>query len=235
MRIDDAEEPSGVAAVRVAADDIMEVTMVDDPEAYGVRIRFDDVAAACHAWSLGLVAWHRNQRPDRWAEHPTAPDGLGLPTNELVTGLVAAALYATVRAEGLDSATDGSLVHGAPLEPPLNLLQDSVRYRIPRDLLAPISVTDDHPSAAVVTALSTLFDGYDTKANRRQNKVLRPAQKVLLDHLGEVPGPRWEGASSKDVLGLLLGGGFVPTVAHRITAVTDEGTAQAAYGKRHHP
>ncbi|GGU51414.1 hypothetical protein [Streptomyces violascens] len=150
-----------------------------------------------------------------------------------MAGLAAAALYATVRAEGLDSATDGSLVHRAPLEPPLNLLQDSVRYRIPRDLLAPISIANDHPSADVVTALSTLFDEYDTEANRRQNEVLRLAQKVLLDHLGEVPVPRWEGASSKDVLGLLAGGGFVPTVAHRITAVTDEGTAQAAYDERH--
>ncbi|GGU51407.1 hypothetical protein [Streptomyces violascens] len=42
-------EPSGVAEVRVAVDDIMEVTMVEDPEAYGVRIRFDDVAVACRA------------------------------------------------------------------------------------------------------------------------------------------------------------------------------------------
>ncbi|WP_405842468.1 hypothetical protein OG528_29295 [Streptomyces platensis] len=108
---EDPESAPGNKREIVPTEALRRTTREETLEVLGLQTRFESVWDACERWAQTLLWWHQDTHPEVW---PTEnPDGRA----PVVTALMTAALFDTVRQRGLDEPDDGSSVHLAPLLP----------------------------------------------------------------------------------------------------------------------
>ncbi|MFB7630475.1 hypothetical protein ACFC0M_05930 [Streptomyces sp. NPDC056149] len=170
--------------------------------AMGIETTFDSTWQACERWAIAMVWWHRQERPERWLVDPD-PDGRGV----VVTGLVAAALYDTVREHGLHAPADGSRVVMAPLAPVANTFSSGwpsvleVLERLPAE-------EGDTPTLETLRAIRRAGGA----AGSEQQAVLDLALDVAWTHAGAAKVP------SETTIGDLAGDTMTPRLADQLDA-----------------